>query len=398
MIRIEKLTALTGDALPIEVVERKGLGHPDTICDILAEELSNALCRFYLDRFGSILHHNVDKGLLFAGQAKPTFGGGQILEPFEIFLVGRATLDFKGIRVPIEGLVEEILHKFFSSFHALDVKKHVRWQIKLRPGSTELVELFLKQFEKGFPLANDTSVGIGFAPLSQLEKIVLKVEKYLNRKEFHLKYPALGQDIKVMGWRQGREISLIVACALIDRYLEDLDEYLAFKDFLSKEIQSIGMVENVENLKVKVNAADDPQKGDVYLTVTGTSAEAGDDGEVGRGNRANGLITPMRPMSLEAIAGKNPVSHVGKIYNLAAQEIAQKLIETVPEIVEAQVLLLSRIGAPITQPELSYLKLKVEGDFDRAAKEAREILVEELKKLPFLWKQVVLGKYFNSYC
>jgi S-adenosylmethionine synthetase len=50
----------------------------------------------------------------------------------------------------------------------------------------------------------------------------------------------------------------------------------------------------------------------VYLTVTGTSAEAGDDGEVGRGNRVNDLITPYRPISLEAAAGKNPVTHVGQ--------------------------------------------------------------------------------------
>ncbi len=58
---------------------------------------------------------------------------------------------------------------------------------------------------------------------------------------------------------------------------------------------------------VHVNTADDIKKKSVFLTVTGTSAEMGDDGSVGRGNRCNGLITPNRPMSMEATSGKNPI-------------------------------------------------------------------------------------------
>ena len=60
----------------VEVVERKGLGHPDTICDLLSEELSRALARYYLDNFGSVLHHNVDKSLLVGGRSLPAFAGG----------------------------------------------------------------------------------------------------------------------------------------------------------------------------------------------------------------------------------------------------------------------------------------------------------------------------------
>jgi S-adenosylmethionine synthetase len=52
-----------------EIVERKGLGHPDTICDALAETLSRNLCREHRDRFGTVLHHNVDKALLYGVSA-----------------------------------------------------------------------------------------------------------------------------------------------------------------------------------------------------------------------------------------------------------------------------------------------------------------------------------------
>ncbi|HSJ96111.1 MAG TPA: methionine adenosyltransferase, partial [Myxococcota bacterium] len=75
------LRALPGDgpeAEPVEVVERKGLGHPDSICDALAEAFSLALSRFYREHFGRILHHNVDKVLLVGGRAEPAFGGGAV--------------------------------------------------------------------------------------------------------------------------------------------------------------------------------------------------------------------------------------------------------------------------------------------------------------------------------
>jgi S-adenosylmethionine synthetase len=106
-----------------------------------------------------------------------------------------------------------------------------------------------------------------------------------------------------------------------------------------------------------VNAADSLSSGAIYLTVTGTSAEAGDDGQVGRGNRVNGLITPCRPMSLEAAAGKNPVSHVGKIYNVLARNIAEAIITTIPEVESAQCLMVSRIGAPVTLPAMVEIKI-----------------------------------------
>ena len=69
---------------------------------------------------------------------------------------------------------------------------------------------------------------------------------------------------------------------------------------------------------VEIRTRHDRGAGGMYLTVLGTSADGADGGQVGRGNRVNGLISLHRPMSTEAAAGKNPVSHVGKIYNLLA--------------------------------------------------------------------------------
>jgi len=131
------------DSQTVEIVERKGIGHPDTICDALAEELSRTLCQFYLDNFGLILHHNVDKALLWGGTSQPKFGGGKIISPMEIFLAGRATDEYKGIRVPIEDLVEQSCTNWLrSNLHALDPDHHVKLHCLIRPGSSDLVELY----------------------------------------------------------------------------------------------------------------------------------------------------------------------------------------------------------------------------------------------------------------
>ena len=144
---------------------------------------------------------------------------------------------------------------------------------------------------------------------------------------------------------------------------------------------------------VAVNAADDRKTGAVYLTVTGTSAEAGDDGEVGRGNRVNGLITPGRPMSLEAAAGKNPVTHVGKIYNVVARNIAASLVEDVPEISSAQCLLVSRIGSPVTQPALIDIKVTIDGAaISELEHQAKDIVERHLYRIPELIGDFVAGK------
>src|SRR6266699_582001 len=91
----------------VEVVERKGAGHPDTICDALAETLSRNLCREYQSRFGRILHHNVDKALLCGGRAMPAFGGGSLIAPINVYLAGRAIAEVGNDVIPIEELAIE---------------------------------------------------------------------------------------------------------------------------------------------------------------------------------------------------------------------------------------------------------------------------------------------------
>jgi S-adenosylmethionine synthetase len=335
----------------VEVVERKGAGHPDTICDSLAEAASAALCRWYETHFGQVLHHNLDKVLLRGGAAAPAFGGGEVTKPIEVYIAGRATAQYGGADVPVEALVVEACRAWFrDNMRAVDGDRHLRVHCLVRPGSIELAELFRRAGRAGVPLANDSSCGVGFFPLSAVEKAVLEVDAALSGPAAQRACPALGEDIKIMAVRRDDSVALTIAAALIGKHVPGMDGYRAAKMAIADRAMTAGDFDDVV-----VNAADDPARGSIYLTVTGTSAEAGDDGEVGRGNRANGLITPYRPMTMEAVAGKNPVSHVGKIYNLAATRIAERIVAAYPDLGDVHCLLVSRIGAPIDRPQLVHV-------------------------------------------
>lgn len=360
-ISITPCRGLSPSAAPVEIVERKGTGHPDTMCDALAEELSLALSRFYRDHFGLILHHNVDKALLWGGASRAEFNGGRVLKPMEFFLAGRATCEYKGVKVPVEELLIETSRLWLKNhMHALDAVQDVKFHAMIRPDSSELVDLYLRQQKNGVPLANDTSCGVGFAPMDELEQVVFGVERHLNSAAVKAAHPAIGEDIKVMGVRQGDAITLTVACALVDRHIASIEDYFYKKTVVAELVEKVAQGITRNSVSVNINTADGEDKTSLYLTVTGTSAEAGDDGEVGRGNRVNGLITPYRPMNMEAAAGKNPVTHVGKLYNIAAQELSLNLVNELPEVVEAQCYLVSRIGYPIHEPQVVDLRLQLE--------------------------------------
>lgn len=347
--------------MPLEIVERKGLGHPDTICDALAETLSRGLSRFYLERFGVLLHHNVDKALLCGGAARPAFGGGQVLAPIEIHLAGRATLEHQGVNVPVDEIAIEGSRGWLrDSLSHLDVGRDVRIVPHIRPTSPALSSLFQAGRPSTARLANDTSFGVGFAPLDTLERLVLSIERTLNAPELKRVHPDIGEDIKVMGARRGSELSLTVACAFVDRHVEDLADYAAKKRTLGDLVRDAARRITDHPVAIAVNAADRDELAGIYLTVTGLSAEAGDDGQVGRGNRVNGLITPYRPMSLEAAAGKNAVSHVGKLYNVMAHRVARAVVSEIPQIETAHCYLLSRIGRSIGDPDLFDVKVQLQ--------------------------------------
>lgn len=228
--------------------------------------------------------------------------------------------------------------------------------------------------------------------MSALEQTVLDVERWLSSPETKRARPETGEDVKVMGTRLERDVQLTIACAFVSSNVRDAQDYLDKKASLARALGDFATRDG-RRPEVTVNAADDPGSESFYLTVTGTSAESGDDGQVGRGNRVSGLITPGRAMTLEAAAGKNPVSHVGKLYNVAAGFIARKLVWQLPNVTDAECALVSRIGAPIDEPQIVSLRLgspdREPSSRDKAT--AAEIVRTVLARLPALSRQLIAG-------
>lgn len=366
----------------IEVVERKGVGHPDTICDAVAEAVCVALCRYYLQRFGRILHHNVDKVLLVGGAARPSFGGGDVKTPMELYLAGRATREYQGEQIPVEEIATEACRNWFkATLRAVDVDRHLRIFPRVRPGSGDLTSMF--DSGGNVPRSNDTSCGAGFAPLTDLERVVLEVERHLNSPQVKIAHPEIGLDIKVMGVRRQGRIDLTIGCAFVDRFVRDMNDYVEKKARAAALALDAARRSTRLEVTATLNAADDLGKGSVFLTITGTSAEAGDDGQTGRGNRTSGLITPYRTMTMEAAAGKNPLTHVGKLYSVLARRIAESTVATVPSVVNAECVLVSQIGRRVDDPAVVDLCVNCD---DRDAQPDRHLVAAavegELARLP----------------
>ncbi|MGB9635338.1 MAG: methionine adenosyltransferase [Candidatus Micrarchaeia archaeon] len=340
----------------VELVERKGLGHPDSVIDGIMEEISKNLCKKYLEEFGVIMHHNVDKGLVVGGEAKVEFGGGVVERPIEIYMAGRAVYEVEKQVINVEGIAMDTARNYLQkNFRNLNVDEEVVLLPRIRRGSVDLVDLFKRKGE--IPLANDTSFGTGFAPYSTLESIVLETEQYLNSEQYKRNRSYVGEDIKVMGLREGNKIKITVAMALVSKHVNDLKDYAEKKGIVQDDIAKFISKMYDGEVEIFINTADDYKTGSVYITKTGLSMENGDDGEVGRGNRASGLITPYRKTSIEAVAGKNPVNHVGKIYNVLSCEICKDIVAQFDSIDSASFTILSQIGRPINEPKSAELEV-----------------------------------------
>jgi S-adenosylmethionine synthetase len=393
-IVIERLHATPVSEQKVEIVERKGRGHPDFICDAMMNQVSVELSKEYLKRFGAIMHHNIDKSLLVAGEAQQAFGGGKILKPMLMVIGDRATFEVNGEEVPVNEITLRTCKDWIkNNLRFLDPEKDIKFQIELKRGSAALQDIF----KRGGKIlgANDTSAAVGYAPLTETERLVLETEQYLNSKDFKRRYPESGEDIKVMAVRTGREIVLTVAMAFVDRFVKNEDDYFKKKDEILEEIKNFVNAHTTMKHQIYLNTLDMRGRGlgGVYLTVTGTSAEDADCGEVGRGNRVNGIIPLNRPIGSEAAAGKNPVSHIGKIYNVLTHHIAGEIHRAVPGIKEVYVWLVSQIGVPIDNPKIAAAQIIMEkGTIEDIKKEVDEVMNRELDNLPDFIMKLAHGK------
>jgi S-adenosylmethionine synthetase len=395
-VRVSELHQVPLEEQDLEIVERKGVGHPDHICDAIMNEVSVALSKEYLKRYGHVQHHNIDKALLAAGEVQRRYGGGEVKRPMLMVFGDRATYDVDGDPVPVDELAVDTAKKWLrKNLRFVDPDRHVRYQVELKKGSAALTDIFKRQGK--YYGANDTSAAVGYAPLSNTEKIVLQTERYINSPSFKKEFPETGEDVKIMASREGKDLTLTVALAFVDKFIENENEYFKKKADVEEHVNKFVRDRvKFDSARVNINTLDKRGRGmdGIYLTVLGTSADDGDGGQVGRGNRPTGIIPLNRPTCSEAAAGKNPVSHVGKIYNLLTYEIANRVYEKVSGIKEVYVWLLSQIGRPINEPKVAGVELILEKgvDFRPTSKLAAEIVKAELNSINDFTDRLTQGK------
>ena len=381
---------------PLEIVERKGLGHPDTICDSVMNQISVDLSKEYINKFGVVLHHNVDKSLLAAGVATPAFKGGKILEPMRFVFGDRATFKVGDEEIPVDEIAAKSASTWLKeNLRFVDPEKHVVYQSQIKPGSMALADIFDRKGK--FLGSNDTSAAVGYAPYTKTETVILALERHLNSKGFKDSFPESGEDIKLMGLRKGGDLDITVAMAMVDRFIDSEDDYFKKQGEIKDAIH--GFVDDkfgFDKIHIDLNALDVRGRGidGLYLTIIGTSAEAGDSGQVGRGNNVAGVIPLNRPMSAEAAAGKNPVSHVGKIYNALSYRISNRIVENVSGVREVYVWILSQIGKPINEPSVVSAQIvPADGvELDSVNKQIEEVIAKEFDHLAEFCDDLAQGK------
>jgi S-adenosylmethionine synthetase len=381
----------------VELVERKGLGHPDTLCDALVEAIALALNRLYLAETGSVQHYNVDKALLAAGQAEKTFGAGRLTRPITLVVGDRATVAAGGRRLPVEAAAEAAVAAWLGA-HLPRVRAgaELRVESRLAPGSEELRGLFAGP--PGPVSSNDTSGASGYAPLTPTERLVLDVEGWLNGPAFKAAFPDTGQDVKVFAFREDDRVAVTIAMPFLCEAVPAEAAYFRRKAEVVAALAARFPPAAAGGLAVAwgLNCLDAPGRGSAgaYLSVTGTSAEDADSGQVGRGNRANGLIALSRPGGSEAAPGKNAVAHAGKIYSVLSHRLAGLVHAGVPGLAEVVVHLAARIGDPVDRPRVAVQLVLAPGarpgDVEPAV---REVVEAELARLPAFRAELARGEH-----
>lgn len=392
---LETLSQLPVAQRRIELVERKGIGHPDTICDSVAEAISCALARMYLDRIGMIPHYNIDKALLIAGECRKKFGWAEQRKPMQLFIGDRATFQVAGIDLPVVDTALSAVDGWIRG-HLPHVRPghDLNTHILLAHGSDQLCGILKPAV--AVPLSNDTCGASGFAPFTPTEQLVLAVEQYLSSTAFKSAFPDTGEDVKVFGSRRDDHLALVVAMPLLCRAISSERAYFDRKgEIIANLVQTFRDAPFA--IDWHLNNLDEPGEGSegCYLSLLGTSAEDADSGQVGRGNRVNGLIAFSRPTGGEAAAGKNPIAHTGKIYSVLSQRLAEIIYQRYAGLAEVYVHLSARIGEPVDEPAVGVQLVLPSGAQLQEADQAMiaSIIDSELARLPEFQMELVAGKH-----
>jgi S-adenosylmethionine synthetase len=387
--------------LPFEIVERKGIGHPDTLADMAAEAVSVAFSRYCLEKFGVILNHNIDKLLLGGGLSQVELGNGRLVKPIHIFLNGRMTKSFGGIPLPFQEIQDAaVKHVLKQGVPLLDLSQdivfdyfttdHSATPTWFNPRDKTDITAATK------PFASDTALVVGWWPLSPTEQLVIGLEASLYNQDWQPLFKDIGQDVKVMALRKGRHIEVTVCVPFLAQHTPSLEIYHDRRREIANHFLACGrkILTDDYELTVAVNTQTDHGARRPYVVAKGTCLEFGEEGVVGRGNSVYGCISAFRPHTAEAPFGKNPLYHSGKVYAYMVRQIATAIAKEFE--CSCVVLALLRNGDPLFDFRNVTVQLSRECDPALVRQTVERIFAEEdhlkglLLNAPLIPKQFLL--------
>ncbi|MCX6793131.1 MAG: hypothetical protein NTY12_03815 [Candidatus Falkowbacteria bacterium] len=348
-----KTNFLDPENMDTEIVERKGLGHPDTLADALAELISMEYSKYCIDNFGYVLHHNVDKFYIGAGFFKSGFGFVEKIKPVQVFINGRMSDSFGGHQINVDVLqrktilsyLQAVLPNLASTDVVINSNVTQNSQIPywFQPRGIEDLPEYSKL------TANDNAVCVASYPLTTCEDLVYSLEEYFwNKEEFFPspRFKCFGQDIKVMAYRNGNAVNIGVRVPVISTFAPDKN---AYNDIVAQAQKDLSLFANeLVGDKYRINLEVNANK--PYMLGIGSCIECGEEGVVGRGNSSSGLISMFRPHSTEAPSGKNPKYHTGRVMNYLVTILSKAIYDELG--VKNSVIAMTKNGSTLIPPYL----------------------------------------------
>lgn len=368
----------------MEIVERKGLGHPDTLADGLAETVSTAYSQYCLDRFGVVPHHNLDKLYIGAGLFNRDFGYREMLKPVRVVINGRISNTMDGEDIRVDLIAKKAIYNYLSMVlpnlrqnemiiecNSTQHTKNPYWYSPRNIGDLP---------EASDLKANDTSVCIAHWPFTVCERLAFELEQYFWLKEgdrIMPKYNDIGQDIKVMVQRIDKEIEVTICMPMISAVTTSLEQYLIRNQQIEEDLDRLAQ-SIVTGSGFIVKVAVNPKAGGgrlVYLLAVGSCIDCGEEGIVGRGNTNQGVISCFRPHSMEAPAGKNPVYHTGRVMGFLTTKLARSIYDNLHA--NCTVVVLTKNGHSLIPPSTIAIQTSSPVDEDCVAALIEECFNQE---------------------
>ncbi|MFD8210703.1 methionine adenosyltransferase [Streptomyces sp. NPDC059695] len=344
--------------MDVELVERKGAGHPDTIADAVANEFSRRYVQYTLKHFGGTPRHSVDKLVLAGGTSRLAFGRGHGVTPIVCDVVGKITPSFGSAEIPVRDIAAESLDAVFarsfcssalellpppvlriSANDGIGAEHHDRYYAPRAIDDLDTVDLRCE--------ANDTAVVFGHHGPTQLEYLVWQAENHLTGPAMQVRF-GTGTDAKVLASRVGNRVSVHVAMPFVASLVPSERVYRDSLAAIGAELHQL-LQKTAPDLDIAapvLNTKDRPGHG--YLTLAGSSLDKGDQGAVGRGNNYSGVISMLRPQSMESHAGKNPFRSAGRIYPEICRAVSRDF--ALAHGVDITIGLQSANGRPLEEP------------------------------------------------